>query len=164
MDANPLSPEMRYNDAVEALNVKLWFGMMLLASSCLSQPTVKCGFELQGNVIFVKGSIGNAKALDLVLDSGSARTSFDASLATSLNWDLSLKALGATPNGQQELSVLKDLEIQLCSKPVTEAIVMAYPLGFLSKAVKRRVDGSIGIELFRRFVVTIDYPTRTLQL
>ena len=62
--------------------------LMLLASSCFAQPTVKCGFELQGNVIFVKGSIGNAKALDLVLDSGSARTSFDEPLATSLNWDL----------------------------------------------------------------------------
>jgi len=136
---------------------------MLLASSCIAQPPARCGFELQGNVIFVKGSIGNAKALDLVLDSGSARTSFDESLATSLNWDLSLKALSATPNGQQELSVVKDLEIQLCGKPVTEAIVMVYPLEFLSKAVKRRVDGIIGIELFRKFVVVIDYPTHTLQ-
>ena len=85
-------------------------------------------------------------------------------LATSLDWDLSLKALSATPNGQQELSVLRDLEIQLCGKPFTEAIVMVYPLGFLPKAVKRRVDGIIGIELFRRFVVVIDYRTQTLQL
>ena len=90
---------------------KRLIGLMLLASSCFAQPAVKCGFELQGNVIFVKGAIGNAKALDLVLDSGSARTSFDESLATSLNWDLGLKAVSATPNGPQELSVLKDLEI-----------------------------------------------------
>jgi len=68
--------------------MKRLIGLMLLACSCFAQPTVKCGFELQGNVIFVKGSIGNAKALDLVLDSGSARTSFDEPLATSLNWDL----------------------------------------------------------------------------
>jgi hypothetical protein len=144
--------------------MKRLIGLMLLASNCFAQPTVKCRFELQGNVIFVKGSIGKAKALDLVLDSGSAHTSFDESLATSLNWDLSLKALSATPNGEQELSVIKDLDIELCGKPVTEATVMVYPLGFLSKAVKRRVDGIIGIELFRRVVVAIDYPTQTLQL
>jgi len=144
--------------------MKRLIGWMLLASSGFAQPTVECGFELQGNVIFVKGSIGNAQALDLVLDSGSARTSFDESLAASRNWDLSMKALSATPNGRQELSVLKDLEIQLCGKPVTEPLVTVYPLGFLSKAVKRRVDGIIGIELFRRFVVAIDYAARKLQV
>lgn len=144
--------------------MKRLIGLMLMAGGCYAQPAVKCGFELQGNVIFVRGSIGNAEALDLVLDSGSARTSFDESLAASLNWDLRLKALSATPNGRQELSVLKDLEIRLCGKPVAEAMVMVYPLEFLSKAVKRRVDGIIGIDLFRRFVVAIDYPARTLQL
>ncbi len=144
--------------------MKRLIGLMLLASGGFAQPAVKCGFELQGNVIFVKGSIGSAKALDLVLDSGSARTSFDESRAASLGWDLSMKAVSATPNGEQELSVLKDLEVQLCGKPVTEAIAMVYPLEFLSKAVKRRVDGIIGIELLRKFVVAIDYPTQTLQL
>jgi hypothetical protein len=137
---------------------------MLLTGSGLAQPTVKCGFELQGNVVFVKGAIGNSKALDLVLDSGSARTSFDESLAVGLNYDLGLKALSATPKGQQELSVLKDLDVQVCGKRVTEPIITVYPLGFLTKAVKRRVDGIIGIELFRRFVVTIDYPARMLKI
>ncbi len=139
-------------------------GLFLLAGSLSAQPTVKCGFELQGNVVFVKGKIGNSQALDLVLDSGSARTSFDESLAVSLNYDLSLKALSATPRGDQELSVLRDLEIQLCGKQVTEPLVTVYPLEFLTKAVKRRVDGIIGIELFRKFVVAIDYPARTLEI
>jgi hypothetical protein len=119
---------------------------------------------MQGNVVFVKAAFGTAKALDLVLDSGTARTSLDEELAARLKYDLSMKALSATPNGQRELSVLKDLEFQLCGKPVVEPLVMVYPFEFLSKAVKRRVDGIIGIELFRRYVVVIDYPGRTLQI
>ncbi len=119
---------------------------------------------MQGNVVFVKGVIGSSQALDLVLDSGSSRTSFGESVAAGLNYDLSLKALSATPNGQKELSVIKDLEIRLCGKQVVEPIAVVYPLEFLTKAVKRRVDGIIGIELFRKYVVVIDYPARTLQI
>ena len=85
-------------------------------------------------------------------------------MATSLGHDLSLKAQSGGGNGRQEVSFLRDLEVGLCGKTVTEPVVLVYPLGFLSKAVKRQVDGIVGIEIFRKYVLVLDYPNHSLEV
>jgi hypothetical protein len=138
--------------------------MTLLGATVLAQSIARCGIEMQGNAMFIKGTIGNSKPIDLVIDSGSIRTSLDETLATRLGFDLSLKAQSGGGNGRQEISVLRDVEVSLCGKSVTDPVVVVYPLGFLSKAVRRQVDGIVGIEIFRRYVVVLDYPGRSLEV
>jgi hypothetical protein len=75
--------------------------------------------ELQGNVAFVKASIGNSAPLDMVSDSGTIRTTLDESVAAKLGLDLSTKAQSSGARGMQEISVVKDQTLRLCGLEVT---------------------------------------------
>ena len=141
------------------------FGLAILVSANLwSQPAGECGIDLQGNAMFAKGTVGDSGPLNLVLDSGSIRTSLDETLARSLGYDLSRKAQSSGGNGRQTLSVLTDVPVTLCGKTVVDPVVVVYPLEFLTKAIKRQVDGIVGIEIFRKYVVVLDYPKQRLEI
>ncbi len=138
---------------------------VLLFALALTPPkTVVIPFELQGDVIFVKAYIGSAGPLDMALDSGTVRTTIDEPAAAAAGLDLSIKARSSGANGVQEISVLKDQNVRVGEAEAAEPVVLAYPLAFLSKALGRHVDGIIGVELFRKHVVEIDYATRTLRI
>jgi len=128
-----------------------------------SAPVVAAGIDVVHEVIFVTGSIGNSGPLQMALDSGS-QTTLDESVAKKLGLDLSMKALSTGIKGKQEISVMKDLTLDFYGAKITEPLVLAYPLDFLSKRIGRRLDGIIGLELFRRYVVEIDYAAKQLRL
>ena len=120
--------------------------------------------ELQKNVIFVKASIGDSAPLDMVLDSGTIRTTIDETAARGLQFDLSLKARSSGQNGDQEISAIQNQTLHFAGVEVTEAIMLAYPLDSVSKRVGRHMDGIIGVELLRKFVVTVDYAARRVEV
>lgn len=64
----------------------------------------------------------------------------------------------------QEISVIKDQTLRFCDMEVTEPVIVAYSLDFVSKRIGRRVDGIIGVEFFRKYVVEIDYPARQVRV
>ena len=144
--------------------IRLFGWATLVSANLWSQPAGQCGIDLQGNVMFVKGIVGTSGPLNLVIDSGSIRTSLDETLAKSLGYDLSRRAQSSGGNGRQELSVLTDLPVTLCGKTVVDPVVVVYPLAFLTKAVKRQVEGIIGIQIFRKYVLILDYPNRRLEI
>ncbi len=144
--------------------MKLLGMAVLMAAGVWAQPATRCSIEMQGSVMFVKGTVGKSGVVDLVVDSGSIRTSFDEQLAQGLGYDLSMKAQSAGGNGRQTLSVLRDVEVGICGKRVIDPIVVVYPLRFLTKAIKRQVDGVVGIEIFRKYVVVMDYPGRSMEI
>ncbi len=121
-------------------------------------------FDLHGNVAFVKASIGDSGPLDMVLDSGTVHTTLDEGVARRLGLDLSMKAQSSGAKGMQEISVIKDQTLKFCGVETTEPLMVAYPLDFVSKRVGRRIDGIIGVELLRRYVVEIDYPVRQVRV
>jgi hypothetical protein len=129
-----------------------------------THPPCTTPFDLQGNVIFVKASIGNSVPFDMVLDSGSVRTTLDEAVAERIGLDLSLKAQSSGANGMQEVSVVKEQTLRFCGVDVPVPLTVAYPLDFLSKRLGRRVDGIVGIELFHASVVEIDYPARLIRV
>lgn len=99
--------------------------------------------ELQGNAAFVEASIGNSAPLDMVLDSGTLRTTLNEAVATKLELDLSMKAQSSGARGMQEISVIKDQRLRFCDMEVTEPVIVAYSLDFLSKRIDRHVDGNV---------------------
>jgi hypothetical protein len=129
----------------------------------MPEPLATVPIELTRDVIFVTASIGNSGPLQMALDSGS-HTTLDESVANKLGLDLSMKALSTGIKGKQEISVIKDLTLRFARSEVLEPIVFAYSLEFLSKKIGNRVDGIIGVELFRKYVVEIDYSARQVRL
>jgi hypothetical protein len=119
--------------------------------------------EMQGNVAFVKAAIGNSGPLDMVLDSGTVYTTLDEAVAVKIGLDLSIKAQSSGARGTQQVSVIRDQTLRFCGLEVTEPIMIAYPLDFVSRRVGRRVDGIVGVEFLHKYVVEIDYPARQVR-
>ena len=158
----------RHEDRVKDHMIRLH--ALILTLTVVTLPSVAIdnprttSFDLHKDVIFVKASIGNSEPLDMALDSGSVRTTLDEAVAKRLGLDLSMKALSSGARGMQEISAIKDQTLRFCGVEVTEPVMLAYPLDFLSKRLGRRVDGIIGVELLRKYVVEIDYPTRQVRV
>ncbi len=125
---------------------------------------VTVNFDLHKNVVFVKASIGDSEPLEMALDSGGVRTTLDEAVARKLGLDLSVKALSSSAKGTQEISAIKGLTLRLAGLEVAEPVILSYPLAFLSEKLGRRVDGIIGVELLRKYVVEIDYPNSQLRI
>ncbi len=143
-----------------------WFAMLSTAALAAAADTSKpIPFELhKQGVIFVQASIAGSAPLDFVLDSGTVRTTLDESVATRLGLDLSMKAQSSGANGMEQISVVKDQTLKFGGVEVAEPLVMVYPLDSLSKRLGRRVDGIIGVQLFRKHVVEIDYANHQLRI
>ena len=143
-----------------------WFAMLSAAMLAASIDTSKpIPFDLhKKGVIFVQASIAGSAPLDFVLDSGTVRTTLDESVATRLGLDLSMKAQSSGANGMEHISVVKDQTLKFGGVEVAEPLVMVYPLDALSNRLGRRVDGIIGVQLFSKRVVEIDYPNHQLRI
>ena len=121
-------------------------------------------FELQNGVIFLHASIAGSAPIDVVLDSGTVRTTLDEAVAKSSGLDLSMKAQSLGANGMQQIAVLRDQTLAFGGLQVPEPLIVVYPLDFLARRLGHPVGGIIGIELFKRHVVEIDYPNRRLRI
>lgn len=139
-------------------------GLVFTLSAAAADHPRAVGIEMQGNVIFVKASIGNSEPLDMALDTGTVYTTLDETVAAKLGLDLSMKAQSSGARGMQEISILKDQTLRFCGLDIQEPLMVSYPLEFVSKRIGRRVDGIIGVELLRKHVVEIDYPGRQVKV
>lgn len=122
-------------------------------------------FEFRQGMIFVPVRLSGSKPLSFVLDTGSARMLVDRTLA---------KNLGLKPSGQGSLQgagagripieFVQNVDIGLPGLESTGYEFSIADLQPLQTALAVRADGILGYELFRRFVVTIDYEARTLTV
>jgi len=141
------------------MHLPILFTLFLAGSASSTLP-----FELTHDVIILKASIDNTRLLEMALDSGTVRTTLDETVANEAGLDLSLKAQSTGVNGRQEISVIRDQTLRIAGMAVAEPLVLAYPLDFLAKLLGHRVDGIIGVEIFRKYVVEIDYPKQTVRV
>jgi hypothetical protein len=122
-------------------------------------------FEFRDGMIFAPVRLNESKLLSFVLDTGSARMLVDRSLAG---------GLGLTPSGQGSMQgagsgripieFVQNVNIRLPGLESRGYEFSTIDLQPLHAAVGAEVDGILGYELFRRFVVTINYESRTLTL
>ena len=121
--------------------------------------------EFRQGMIFVPVRLNGSRPLSFALDTGSTRMLVDRTLA---------KSLGLKPSGQGSLQGAGAGRIPIGFVP---NVGLGFPglestgyefstadLQPLEASLGVNVDGILGYELFRRFVVTIDYESKTLTL
>jgi hypothetical protein len=122
-------------------------------------------FEFRNGMIFVPVRINESKLLSFVLDNGSARMLVDRTLASSLglkpSGQGSMQGAGA---GRIPIEFVQNVKISLPGLESTGYEFSTADLQPLKATLGAEVDGILGYELFRRFVVTIDYETKTLTV
>jgi hypothetical protein len=127
--------------------------------------TVTFPFEWREGMIFIPVRLNGSKPLSFVLDSGSAKTLVDRTLAASLGLKASgtgsIQGAGA---GRIPIEFIPDVSVGLPGIECAGFELSTADLRPLETSAGAKVDGIIGYELLRRLVVTVDYEGKTLTL
>lgn len=123
-------------------------------------------FELAGRHVLVQVSVDKSRPLTFVLDTGADKAIIGLDLARELGLKLQgqVNARGAGPGVQSGSQVRGATWSLVGFAAVSQPISYALPMTELSPAMGRRIDGIVGGEFIRQFVVELDYQAKQLRL
>lgn len=121
-------------------------------------------FQEDDGHIFLQVRINNSAPLWFGLDTGATHSIIDKRTAQSLGLKSQSTQQVEGAGGYEEASVFNDVSIGLPGVELMKQTVWGLPLDSLSPANGRRIDGIIGYELFKYFVVDIDYVGLRINL
>jgi hypothetical protein len=140
--------------------------MGLAAQATRPAEPVVIPFELVTRHILVEARINQSRPLWFVFDTGADRAVIRTDVAHELRLELEgqVGLRGAGP-GMQSGSRVKGARWSLPGlQGFSQPVAIAVPLPNISSTMGRAVDGIIGGEFIRQFVVEVDYEKRALTL
>ena len=141
------------------------------AAVCSSAPVqaddsglTRVPIDISNNHVFVT-ACADERQLDLLLDTGAAQSNFDMTVARSLGieFDHSFQARGAGA-GSVAASSFRPRGVTIAGTTLTQPVGMAIDFERLTPREGRRIDGILGADFIKRFVVEIDYQNSELRL
>ena len=114
----------------------------------------------------VKVTIGQSRPFSFILDTGADATIIRTDVAKELGLKLEGTVnIGGAGAGSQTGYFVRDASWSLVGlRGFSQPLVLAIPLTELSTALGRPIDGIIGGQFIRQFVVELDYQARQLTL
>ena len=129
------------------------------------KPVAEVSFTLFHNRVYVPVEINGRKTVEMILDTGAAMSGLSEPNAQTLHLQQAKKAQ-LTGNGESHLKIgiAKDISFRVGGVELLEKSVAIVPFKDLEAHEGRNIGGVLGIDLFRRYVVVIDYAARTMAL
>lgn len=141
-------------------------GLVRAQTPAPARAVVTIPFEPSIRYVVVKATINGSRPLSFILDTGAsaALVRMDVAQELGLTLEGQVRVGGAGP-GTQQGSNVRDARWSLIGLDVfSQPITFALPLPELPRALGRPIDGIIGGQFIRQFVVEVDYQTRELRL
>jgi hypothetical protein len=130
-----------------------------------STKTSTFAFDWRKGMIFVPVRVNGSGPLSFVLDTGSARTLIDRTVATGLGLKASGKgSLQGAGAGRVPIEFIPDVRLSFPGVEAGGFELSTADLRPLETSLGVKVDGIVGYELFQRFVVTVDYESKSVTL
>jgi hypothetical protein len=123
-------------------------------------------FQLADGLIYVQARLNDSMPLWMMLDTGSSVTAFDESVSRTLGIRFvgEGNAYGPGQGSPQMLAFASHTTLMFGGEELSDQTVATLPLEWFSREVGRRTDGFLGSNLFRNYVVEIDYANQVLRL
>jgi predicted aspartyl protease len=138
------------------------------ASSCTPRPTsvtaADLPVQLVNNLLFVSVRVGSSEALSFILDTGASATVLNRTVAERLGLDLQASEDARTGGGSVQTASATGITLFVGNASLPDVTIVAIDLSGLQAGLGRPVDGILGYDIFRRYVVEIDYAANTLRL
>jgi hypothetical protein len=131
-------------------------------SEMSSAPTP---FQLTDSLIYIQASINGSHPLWMMLDTGSSVTVFDETVSKMLGIPF-LDEGNVDGPGQgsvQKLAFANHATLMFAGEEMGDQTVATLPLEWFSREVGRSTDGFLGSNVFRNYVVEIDYANQLLR-
>lgn len=124
---------------------------------------LKIPFELFGNLILMQVTVNNSDPLRFILDTGADTSVIDAQLANVLRLKPQGRMVASGAAGSAEATFTKGVSVNLQGVKIFDQTIYVLPLESLF-ALGRKIDGVLGNDILKEFVVEIDYSARTINL
>jgi hypothetical protein len=122
-------------------------------------------FQLTDSLIYIQASINGSHPLWMMLDTGSSVTVFDETVSKMLGIPF-LDEGNVDGPGQgsvQKLAFASHATLMFAGEEMGDQTVATLPLEWFSREVGRSTDGFLGSNVFRNYVVEIDYANQLLR-
>lgn len=123
-------------------------------------------FQLADSLIYVQASLNGSQPLWVILDTGSSFTVIDESVLMLLGVQFlgEGNAYGPGQGSAQKFAFASHTTLVFAGANLGNQTVATLPLGWFSRELGRKVDGFLGSNVFRNYVVEIDYANQVLRL
>lgn len=122
-------------------------------------PVAKIPFELEGEHIFIRLNIEGSSELDFVFDTGAGSTVINSELVKRLNWESDKTTSLDGASGETELRKFNNKDIILQSLTLTKVDLLSTSLNHFEESFGRHIDGIIGYDFLKKYVIEINYNT-----
>lgn len=129
----------------------------------ISTQTVELPLQLYRDyLVVVEGEIGNLGNLSFLIDTGASPSVIDQKIATALGLKRTAGKMGlASEIVQTELATLPFIKVgPACAEDLP---VFVQDLSSIEKALGRRIDAVVGLDVLGKNSFTIDYKTKRLR-
>ena len=137
--------------------------MARVAAAAPSRAVAQIPFELNGHVIFLPVSV-NGSPGSFVLDTGAQGSSLNTRMARELRLPLGRGGTAHGAGGNVASHRLTAVTLGIGEARLEKLDLSAMELAPLENNTGRPIDGILGSDLFRRYVVEIDYETKRISL
>jgi hypothetical protein len=122
-------------------------------------------FELADSLIYMQASINGSHPLWMMLDTGSSVTVFDETVSKMLGIQFLERGnvYGPGQGSAQKLAFADHATLMFAGEELGDQTVATLPLEWFSREVGRSTDGFLGSNVFRNYVVEIDYANQVLR-
>jgi hypothetical protein len=128
-------------------------------------PIATESFDLYHNRIYLPVKVNGHDSIPMVVDTGAAVSGLSERSAEAFRLPHRGHAqLNGNGDVTSRISLAKDLTFTIGAATLPEKVVAVVPYTELENLEGRRIDGILGVEFFRRYVVVVDYPARTLSV
>jgi len=123
-------------------------------------------FQLADSLIYMQASLNGSQPLWMMLDTGSSVTVFDepVSKTVGIRFLGEGNANGPGQGSSQKLAFANHATLSFVGAELGDQTVATLPLEWFSREVGRSTDGFLGSNVFRNYVVEIDYANQVLHL
>jgi len=130
-----------------------------------SRAPVVIPFELsERGHIFLRVRVNNSEPLWFILDSGSGDTVLNYRLIKKLNLKIEAEGEASGAGGDQAAVLTTGLSLDVSGVKLTHQDIPAIDFQRLEKSIGREIDGMLGYDFIRRFVVEVDYETLIMKV
>jgi Aspartyl protease/PDZ domain len=128
------------------------------------QVVARIPFEMNGNSIFLQLRVNGSKPLWFALDTGAYSSVINTTTARELGLRHGANGMSEGAGGRVESSRISQITFDIGPAQLRDLELNALSLTPIENSVGRRMDGILGSEFFRRFVVEIDYIKNEINL
>ena len=120
--------------------------------------------EMNGNSLFLQARVNGSEPRWFILDTGAGVTLLNTTTVRSLGLTVGKSGTVNGAGGQAQSAAVKGVTIDVGGALVKDVDAATLPLTQFENAGGRVVDGILGVEFFKRYVVEIDYEARQLTV